>query len=204
VTKYRISTYRTLVRTSNPPVEPITLDETKTHLRIDHDDDDNYIEGLITAAREYVEALIDRTIITTEWRMTFDAFPFEIILPRPPVSTYVSAVTVTYKNAYQNTITLPSTEYRVDRLSTPGVIRPPYEKSWPPHLTDQNSVTVEWYAGYGTTQASIPRAIKHALLMLVGHYYERRLAYESTFGTVNEVPHGFRALLSSVSWGSYQ
>lgn len=199
---YKIHQYRSLNRITAPPIEPVTVDEVKEHIRVDHSDDDIYISGLILAAREFVETAIDRTLITTPWMMTFDGFPPEIVLPKPPVSINVTAVVIAYKDAYQNTVTLPSNEYRVDRDSTPGVIRPPYGKSWPPHLTDQNSVTVQWYAGYGTSRDDVPQMIRHALLMIVGHFYERRLAYDSF--AANEVPLGAKALLAASSWGAYR
>jgi uncharacterized phage protein (predicted DNA packaging) len=36
----------------------LTLDEAKTHLRVDGPDDDAYIEGLILVAQEYIAAII--------------------------------------------------------------------------------------------------------------------------------------------------
>ena len=39
----------------------ITLEQAKVHLRIDHDDEDGYIESLIAAAQEYVEDILTPT-----------------------------------------------------------------------------------------------------------------------------------------------
>lgn len=36
----------------------LTLDESKAHLRVDGSDEDGYIQSLVDAAREYIEALI--------------------------------------------------------------------------------------------------------------------------------------------------
>jgi len=41
--------------TTSPGSEPLIVSEVKDHLRVDHDDDDNYIDGLIKAARQFVE-----------------------------------------------------------------------------------------------------------------------------------------------------
>lgn len=36
----------------------LTLDEAKTHLRVDGSDEDVYIQGLVDAAQEYIESII--------------------------------------------------------------------------------------------------------------------------------------------------
>jgi uncharacterized phage protein (predicted DNA packaging) len=36
----------------------ITLDDAKTHLRVDGSDEDAFIQGLVTTAQEYIEAVI--------------------------------------------------------------------------------------------------------------------------------------------------
>ena len=81
--------YRSLTRQTPPAVEPVTLSEAKAHLRVDSTDDDAYIATLITAAREWVEAYLDRTLVHTQWVMRFDRFPPSgtqaVELPRPPM-----------------------------------------------------------------------------------------------------------------------
>jgi uncharacterized phiE125 gp8 family phage protein len=197
--------FRSLKRLSGPAVEPITLTETKQHLRVDTDADDSYIASLVTAAREYCEDYLDRTLIHTQWQMKMDNFPSEIGIPRPPMvaSGTATAVTVTYvENSLGGTATLASNQYRVDRDATPGAVRPLYGGSWPSHLSDENSVTVTWWGGYGPGVNDVPRVIRHAMLMLVASWYERRQAVDSV--SANEVPIGAKALLDFARWGSYR
>jgi len=63
-------------------------------------------------------------------------------------------------------------------------------------------VTVTWWGGYGASGSDVPAAIRHAILMHVGHLYERRLAADNVAS--NEVPFGVKALLDSQSWGQYR
>lgn len=44
--------------------EPISLAEAKAHLRVVFDDDNDYIENLITAARQYAEGYQNRVYMT--------------------------------------------------------------------------------------------------------------------------------------------
>lgn len=196
--------YRSLTRTTQPAVEPVTLAEAKAHLRVDTSDDDTYIGTLVTASREWVEQYLNRTLVNTQWTMRLDSFPYEIELPRPPVSASgtTTAVTLTYTLGTGTTATLSTSSYRVDRNSTPGVVRQLRESSWPANIDDYNAVTVTWWAGYGATGSSVPAAIRHAMLMLIGHWYENRSSV--LVGSISKpLEYAVESLLSSQSWGGY-
>lgn len=198
--------YRSLRRVTEPAAEPLTLAETKTHLRIEHDADDVLIGTLITAAREFAEEYLDATLIHTQWQMSFDVFPAHIELPRPPVAVAAgfTDVTLAYTTDTQAGVTLPSNEYRVDRNSRPGVLRPLYGDSWPSHLADYNSISVTWWAGYGADGSAVPRRIRHAMLMLLTHFYEHRSSVLSGQGFIaSEMPQGPMMLLDSAKFGGY-
>ncbi len=201
--------YRSLTRQTPPAVEPVTLAEAKAHLRVDTSDDDTYIGTLITAAREWCEQYLDRTLVHTQWVMRFDTFPpdgtQDIELPRPPMvmSGTATAVTVTFTQEAGPTSTYSTAEYRVDRNATPGAILPIYGSTWTPHRQDDNAISVTWWAGYGASGSSVPAAIRHAILMLVGHWYEFRTSV-LTGSISKEVEFGVKSLLDSQRWGSYR
>jgi uncharacterized phiE125 gp8 family phage protein len=200
--------YRSLTRQTGPAVEPVTVAEAKAHLRVDTSDDDTYIGTLITAGREWCEQYLDRTLVNTQWVMRFDSFPpdgtHDIELPRPPMATAGTTTAVALTFTYENgtTATYSTASYRVDRNSTPGAVKTLYGQTWPPHLMDDNAVSVTWWSGYGAAGSSVPAAIRHAILMIVGILYEKRAAAES--GSLNEVPFGVKSLLDSQRWGSYR
>ena len=222
--------WRSLTRSIQPVVEPVSLAEAKAHLRVDGEAEDDLIMGLISAAREWVEVYLDRTLITTQWTMKLDSFPTmarqlseaymdrtfiatqmttradifppDIELPRPPMSRASTDTTVSYVTAEGTTTTLPAGQYRVDVDSTPGVVRPPYAGTWPSHRVDQNAVTITWYAGYGDSGDKVPQTIRNALKMVVAHLWRNR---EMTTATaLSETPDGVKMLLDSQRWGVYQ
>ena len=189
--------YRSLKRLVASSAEPITLAEAKSHLRVDTTEDDTLIAGYITSAREWCEDYLDRALVSQRLVMRLDAFPDEIELPRPPMASAgtATAVSITYTVGDSlATATLSTSSYRVDRDASPGVIRNIYNGSWPSHLIDQNSVSVTWWAGYGSA-ADVPQRVKTAMLMCVHEIYEKRGG--------GEMPDAAKRLLDTVSWGSY-
>ena len=202
--------YRSLVRQTQPAVEPVTLAEAKAHLRVDTADDDTYITGLVRAAREWVEQYLDRTLVNTQWVMRFDKFPpdgtHDIELPRPPIvaSGTATAVALTFTFENGDTSTYSTASFRVDRASTPGAVKTLYGQTWPPHLQDDNAISVTWWAGYGPSGSDVPQSIRHAMLMLCSHWYETRGATLATGAVPQDVPFGVASLLDSMKWGSYR
>ena len=194
--------YRSLVRQTQPAVEPVTLAEAKAHLRVDTADDDTYITGLVRAAREWVEQYLDRTLVHTQWVMRFDRFPpdgtLDIELPRPPMVASGTATAVALTFTYENgdTATYSTASFRVDRASTPGAVKTLYGQTWPPHLQDDNAISVTWWAGYGPSGSDVPQGVKNAMLLYVHELYEKR-------GN-GEPPAAAKALLDAYRWGSYR
>ena len=196
--------YRSLSILTEPAVEPVTLSEAKAHCRVDTTADDYLITAYIRAAREWVSAYMDETLVHTRYVMKLDSFPTEIELPRPPMATSgtATAVTITYTLENQTTATLATSEYRVDRESVPGVIRTLYNGSWPSHLLDYGAVTVTWWGGFSADGSKVEQRVKNAILWLVGYWYERRMAADGI--NLTEIPFGVKALLDSAKWGAYR
>ena len=199
--------YNSVTRATGPAVEPLTVAEAKLHLRVDTTEDDTYIGTLITAAREWVENYLDRTLITTQLILRAAEFPTEELeLARPPMATAgtATAVVITYTLADTTTATLSTALYRVDRTTTPGNVAPVINGTWPSDvIEDANAVAVTYWAGYGPTSASVPATIRHAMLMLIGHWYESR---STVLVGVTSKPLEFavESLLASNNWGQYR
>ena len=163
----------TLAVTTEPAIEPISLDEAKAHLRVDHSEEDLLIERLVTAARRTVERWEWRTHYTTTYTLYLDAFDTEdgiIYLPRPPLQSITS---VKYYDPDDTLQTWASSNYEVDTSMHPGRLRPVSTVTWPTTDDRLNAVEIEYVAGY-TTAALVPANTRAAILLLVDHYFNNR------------------------------
>lgn len=161
-----------LVITSEPAAEPVTLDEAKSHLKVDVTDEDTLIESLITTARKHIEQLTWLQLISATYTLKMDCLPTgAIIVPRPPLQSVSS---ITYEDENDATQTLATSEYTVDASSFPGRIVPAFGESWPATLGHINDVTVAYIAGYGDSGTSVPGPLKHAILMLTEYLHKNR------------------------------
>jgi uncharacterized phiE125 gp8 family phage protein len=60
---------------TGPAIEPLSLDEAKAFLRVEHSDDDQVISALIAGARTHVETQSQVALITQGWRIVLDCWP---------------------------------------------------------------------------------------------------------------------------------
>ena len=159
-----------------PSVEPISLAEAKLHLRVDIDDDDDLISSLITTVRIYAESITNRALIQQTWDYFADAVPASdrIVVPLPPL---ISVTGLYYTPYGAGESTLSSAYYTVDTNSTPGRVVLNSGYAWPGDtLAVANGFRMRFVAGYGAAGSNVPQAIRQAMLLLIGYYYENREA----------------------------
>lgn len=177
-----------------PSCEPITLAEAKLHLRVDADDDDDLITALIQGAREWAENYTRRSFVQRGLELRMDSFPAEILLPRGPVQ---SVTAVKYTDSAGSLQTVSTDLYQTDLYGTPPRIVLVSGATWPtPKLGAVNAVLVQYTAGYPEPETSpqgmadnVPAAVKAAIKILVGYWYENREA-------AAQVPMAVKALLA--------
>jgi uncharacterized phiE125 gp8 family phage protein len=172
-----------------PSVEPVTIAEAKTHLRITASDDDTYIANLITAIREYIELRVRRALITQTWNLYLDGWPAgtSIELPRPPLQA--TGVSVTYTDVDGTDTVFAATNYDVDTDSEPGRIVLGYGISWPSAtLRPMNPIDVEFKAGFGDASTSVPEIYRQAMLIAISDLYENRESIVLTGAVPQSIP----------------
>lgn len=191
--------------TTPPTLEPVKVADVRTHSRItaaDLDDGD-YIDGLITKARKYVEARQRRQLLRATWTVYLDEFPPEIVFrDHLPIAGITSIYY--YNTAGVSTLLAPAA-YQADYASqdSPCRVMPAYGYSWPSTRADiYNAVTIIVTNGYGTTAATVPETIKHAILLLAAHWYEHREPVVPG-GVFGDVPFTIESLIHIESWGAY-
>lgn len=180
-----------------PGTEPVTTAEAKAHLRVDFADDDTYIDGLIAAARATCETLSRNQFVTATFVMTLERFPenFDPIeFPKPPLQ---SVDTITYIDENGDSQTWAAGERDVITNEAVGLVVPKPGNSYPTTQRDKRqAVTVTFDAGHGLA-ADVPKAVKQAMFLLIGHWYENR--EEVVVGTITkQIERSVDALLDNV------
>jgi uncharacterized phiE125 gp8 family phage protein len=158
--------------TTPPTEEPVSLEEARQHLRADAGSEDALIEALIQAAREHVEAVCERALMPQTWTERQAAFPLVLELRGGCVR---SVTAVRYVDGNGEEQTLPTCAYITDPTTEPATVRPAYGTSWPTARTQHGAVSVEYAVGY-TDAASVPAALRAAVLLIVGDLYANREA----------------------------
>lgn len=160
---------------SPPDGEPITRDEAKTHLRVEleHYEEDDYINSLITAARQEIETESDNIFKRQVWELSLDCFPYcEILLRKHPV---LDVDEITYYDADGAVQTLSSSLYQTDLTGHFARVLPAPGQSWPSVQSGRaGAVKVRFTAGHEDTPGGIPGDLIHALKLRVANKYEDR------------------------------
>ena len=179
-----------------PAVEPVTLTEMRTHLRLHSNDtsEDAYLFNLIREVREEIEQRIGRAIIEQTWQLTIDHWPHGrepwwegtkeahihvlhgnygwLVLPKSPLIS-VESVTVYDEDSTAQSINVPET-FDIDTAQEPGRLALKSGQTWPVALRPTNAIEVVYKAGFATSADDVPGPLKRAVRNLVAYAYQYR------------------------------
>jgi uncharacterized phiE125 gp8 family phage protein len=153
-----------------PAAEPWSLAEAKLFLRVEHDDDDAVISALIAAARSHIEALTRLMLLTQTWRRVRDAWPADGRL-NPRIGPLRALIAARVFDAAGHASALDVESFVVDVAA--NVIAAP---CWalPVPGRDVAGIELDVELGFGPLPTDVPDALRHAVRLLVAHWYENR------------------------------
>jgi uncharacterized phiE125 gp8 family phage protein len=179
-----------LTLTTAPSATPVDLVEAKRQCRVEHDDDDIFIQSLIGAASRHIERIVGRAVMPQVWLLELAAWQDAVVLPVEPVRSVV----VTYTDTAGVEQTLDAATYSLSAWPSmatewrfvSGALRPGLDDvDYPVRYT-----IAAGYANAGAVEADLKAAIQ----MLVGHWYQHREAVATE--TMTEVPMAVSALIA--------
>lgn len=160
-------------RTIAPTDTPVDLPLVKEHLRLTTADQANVLPIYLGAAVEWVETYTGRPLMRQTWRVTLPGFPVRTWLP---FSVPFGAITgITYYDTANASQTLASSVYTVPTDSEPACVLLASGQSWPSLYSREDAVAITYTSG-AEDAANVPIALRQAVLLLTGHFYENREA----------------------------
>lgn len=173
---------------------PVTRTEAKSHLRVDGTTEDTLIDGLIAAAVSYFDGwsgVLGRALVTQTWRQDYDDFRSCLRLPLFPVA---SVTIIQYIDTSGATQTVGPENYSLLSDDRGFYVRFKDSYGFPALNADGPAVKVTYVAGVADTD--VEKAIKQAILLLIGHFYANREAVVVGVAMPSKVPMAVDALIA--------
>lgn len=173
----KVST-KQITETVAPLIEPVSLAEMKTHVRVDTSDHDTILGVMVTAARQWVEKHLQRSLVQRTYRADIWNLYSVIELPVPPLSSITNIKYYT-NDSPQVLTTLDDNVYRHDL----GYNRIYWDVSptIPTVANRHDAVQITFVAGSEPTNDSpqdlagnVPEAIKSAIKLQAADLFENR------------------------------
>jgi uncharacterized phiE125 gp8 family phage protein len=187
--------FNALQRIAAPATTPITLSEVKAQLRVEGPDDDVILTRIINVAVAYTDAqgALGQAMITQTWAQWMGANPTQSIkLMLGPVQS-VSAVKYYDLDGVLQTDSL--SKYEVFGTGLTTTVQPKSGEKWPVAQDRADAIKIEFVVGYGDAPANVPDTVRHAMLLLVGHWYDNREV--ELIGSISKtLPFGYEPLLN--------
>lgn len=201
-------------RVTYPASAPITLAQAKAHLRIDSDDEDDFVQTLIDVATQIFDGtgkardgILGCAMMTQTWMLETQqwVFPFRRKWPRL-ASDYriwiehgpVQAVETIQVYAGDVLVDWPSDQWRVGYEDTRAFITTAPNCSWPTFDFREDAFQVSFTTGYGDNPTDVPAALRSAMLLMIGHLFENRqsVIVSASRAVAIEVPQTIETLIA--------
>ena len=181
-TPQKITSMQGTLRQTVKGAPAVSLDDALFHLRIDSGIEDAYVESLIMSVQQELEppnGWLGRALTTSQYQLRLPCFAREIVLPGAPVQSIES---ITYLDDDGVESTVDANVYRLTEDEPASVILNEGSE-WPTGLTTRpDAVRINFTAGFGDDDLSVPEVIRQYMLIMIAHRYESRQA--AVVGTI--------------------
>lgn len=188
-------------------------------MRVDHNDDDALIAGLIGGATQYLDGwmgILGGCLVEQTWRQDFDCFDRDLLLPLGPI---IDISSITWRNADGDISTISPAAYdlRTDATSR-SFVRFENNFAYPADVYASRAIAVSYRAGYETipevpavepgpgdppdppgssaipARVTVPEPLRVAIMLMAAHWYNNREAVaQDTFA---DLPMGVDRLIA--------
>jgi uncharacterized phiE125 gp8 family phage protein len=169
-----------------PALEPISVDDAKTHLRITHSREDALIAANITAARQAFEQHTGRAAVTQTWQAQLScwfeecALPMAVPLQNNALAVPSTAPVVQYYDTAGALQTAATSLYLVNTVAQPGRIERAPVQIWPVVQVDRAyPILITYVAGWSSPDV-VPELVKQGIRLWVGSLDADRIGSEES------------------------
>ncbi len=173
--------------------------------------EDDLLNNDIKSARDNIETITRRQLLTATWSYYLDRFPDGDRIKIPFGNLQTTDLAVSYDEvdtdgSKANTVMTLTTDYLIETNGAgPGYIVLPYGETWPTFTEwPVNPIKISFKCGW-TTAALVPYKIKAAMLLIAADLYtcrEGQIVWQ-TSPAYSENPTVMNLLASSRLWDEY-
>lgn len=167
-------TYQIALETQDDTSAVVSLVDLKKHVAIDLSETyyDDMLQSMEQAAVAYIESRARIILRNSSYEIFCDQFPDArnpLYIPLWPVR---SVTDITYTDASGSVVVITNQQKSLN--TQPAAMYPAVDTEWPTSQEDnRQSVTFSATVGYANN-ASVPAMVKHAIKMLVAHWFRNR------------------------------
>jgi len=163
--------------------------------------EDDYVTTLIMVAQGQTETLLRKRLLTQTMTKRLRSFPCSNDYLKLDWGNVQSVDEVRYydQNEALQTLSAPYSIFKLDNKNVPALMALSPGQSWPYVNTYRHApVEVDFIVGYGDDGDSVPFEIRHAMKLMIGHWYTNRESVQVNPGiTALIIPQAAEWLLAS-------